>query len=254
MISQSIYRYYFFGTCLRFLQDAKAGRPIGEPVGAEGWIRFNLNKFFEYLDEFEMHVTRRAATELRRFRDDIAIRPAEDRLSKEEANELSKLVSDLRKTLEAELQGYNAYIVTPKRLDVHRLLSDVPSLFSPGAYSKLNEIAKYDLQEAGKCIAFERPTAAAFHLLRATEAVVRDFYCTLVRRNRVRLFWGDMVSDLYKRRKAKAHENLLHHLDHIRVQFRNPTQHPEKIYDIQEVQDLWSLSADAVSRMASVIT
>ena len=46
---------------------------------------------------------------------------------------------------------------------------------------------------------------------------------------------------------------LLNNLDNIRQSFRNPTQHPEKIYDIQEVQDLWSLCVDVVNRMSSDI-
>ena len=38
------------------------------------------------------------------------------------------------------------------------------------------DIAKIDLAEAGRALAFELPTAAAFQLLRATEQVLRDFY------------------------------------------------------------------------------
>jgi len=44
------------------------------------------------------------------------------------------------------------------------------------------------------------------------------------------------------------------HLDHIRRSFRNPTQHPDKIYDIQEAQDLFGLCVDAVNRMSRSVT
>lgn len=62
--------------------------------------------------------------------------------------------------------------------------------------------------------------------------------------------WGPMVTHL-KKRKAKPipPATLLNNLDNIRVSFRNPTQHPEKIYDIQEVQDLFGLCVDVVNRM-----
>ena len=40
-------------------------------------------------------------------------------------------------------------------------------------------------------------------------------------------------------------------LDHIRSNFRNPTDHPEKIYDIEEVQDLLNVRCDAISRMVT---
>jgi hypothetical protein len=56
-----------------------------------------------------------------------------------------------------------------------------------------------------------------------------------------------MVEHLRKRSDAPP-RSLLDGLDNIRHNFRNPTQHPEAIYDIQEAQDLLSLSLDAVGR------
>src|SRR5262249_30309736 len=146
-----------------------------------------------------------------------------------------------------------AYVVTPKILDVQRLLGNVSILFAPGVFQKLPEIAKRDYSEAGKCIAFERPTAAAFHLLRGTESVLRAFYCHLAKRRRVSMMWGPIVQDLQKRKRAAIHLDLLNHMDHIRTSFRNPTQHPEKVYDIHEAQDLWSLCVDATNRMAKAL-
>ena len=66
--------------------------------------------------------------------------------------------------------------------------------------------------------------------------------------------WFAMVEELRKKRKTKAHVPLYDHLDHIRVNFRNPTQHPDKTYDIDEVQDLWSLGVDVVNRMAGALS
>ncbi len=61
--------------------------------------------------------------------------------------------------------------------------------------------------------------------------------------------WGPMIISLRKRKKSRPPDVLLNNLDNIRVSFRNPTQHPEKIYDIQEAQDLFGLCVDVVSRM-----
>ncbi len=57
-----------------------------------------------------------------------------------------------------------------------------------------------------------------------------------------------MVEGLKKRRSSPPVE-LLNNLDNIRTSFRNPTQHPDKVYDIQEAQDLFGLSIDVVNRM-----
>ena len=51
--------------------------------------------------------------------------------------------------------------------------------------------------------------------------------------------WGPMVDSLRKR-KTRVSKPLLDNLDNIRYSFRNPTQHPEKTYDIEEVQDLFN--------------
>jgi hypothetical protein len=245
-------QYYWFGTCLRYLQDAKAGRKIGTPESGE--VLGNLARFFNYLDRYELQVTKRAASSLRDFHKALQSRPPAGRLTRVEAKKLETIITALRHTLEAELRGFRAFVVTPKRMETRRLLADVPSLLAPGSFQKMPDVAQHDFTEAGKCLAFERSTAVAFHLLRSTESVLRAFYSHLVRRGRCELMWGPMVQDLQRRRRvAGPHGDLLKHLDHIRRSFRNPTQHPEKIYDIQEVQDLWGLCVDAVNRMASAL-
>ncbi len=250
MIRRSIHHYYWFGTCSRYLQDALVGHPIRTKAG--GGIRHNIDAFFRYLDELDLVVTRRVSRELSEFADAL---PDDEgaTLSQEQSVRLMEIMGHVRRTLDAEIKGFEAYIVTPKRIDVSKLLNDTPSLLAPGVHSKLPEIAQFDLAEAGKCIAFERPTAAAFHILRGTEAVLVAFYEAIVRQKRVDRMWGPIVSDLKKRKKARPYEVLLNNLDNIRLSFRNPTQHPERIYDIHEVQDLWALCIDAINRMARAL-
>ncbi len=248
MIPMSLYRYYHFGICVRYLQDAQAGYKLGD--AESGHLIYNLTAFFNYLETLGLDVTRRASSTLKALSDELSKLDPEATFSEQQASKLRALVREIRTTLDAELQGLDAYVVTQKRLDVLKLLNDVPLLLSPYVYQVLPYIAQEDLEEAGKCIAFERPTAAAFHLLRGTEAVLREFYCTLVRKNRCALMWGPILTDLRKRRKAKQHLTLLANLDNIKDSFRNPTQHPEKIYNTDEVQDLWGLCIDAINRMA----
>ncbi len=249
MRAQNIHRYYWFGTCVRYLQDVHEGQLVGHRSDRT-YVKYNLEVFFQYLDELGLQVTERAAVNLRDVLLELEDKEPDARLTRAEAGTLSKAATETRKTLEAEIQGLEAYVVTPKRLDVKRLIDDPGSLFAPKVFGKLPSLAQYDLSEAAKCIAFERSTAAAFHILRATEDVLRDFYKALARQKRVDLMWGPMVSDLKKRPKAKKHQVLLAHLDNIRLSFRNPTQHPEATYDIHEVQDLWGLCVDAINRMA----
>ena len=248
MQSKQISRYIYFGTALRYLQDVKAGWNVHN----EGMVLENVKSFFDFLQEFNLPVTQRAAYALEQFRDKLAQSDSDHELTSDEASELNKIMDNLRNTLFAEALGNVAFIVTDKRIDVNKLLTDIPSLMAPNVFGSLLDIAQYDFIEAGRCIAFELPTAAAFHLLRGTEAVLRQFYCSIVKRGRVEILWGPMVQHL-RSRKARLPSPLLDNLDNIRRSFRNPTQHPEKIYDIQEVQDLFGLCIDVVNRMIALL-
>lgn len=246
MQSVPVYRFWQFGTNVRYLQDAREGYAIHHKSG----ILPNIAVLFKRLDELELRVTARAAKPLRNIEEELKGTPADAKLTGAQATKLSKAIGDLRQTMEAELKGINAYTISPKRLDVEKLLEDVASLFAPEAFEALTAVAKYDLSEAAKCVAFERPTAAAFHLMRATEETLRSYYCHFVRRDRLNpMLWYPMVQALQKHRRAKANDALHRNLDNIRLSFRNPTQHPDKVYDIQEAQDLFGLCVDVINRM-----
>ena len=251
----TLHEYFWFGTCVRYLQSVNAGEPIHEPPESSGagFVLFNLDQLFSHLADLNLKVTTRAAWRLRPLRDELAASEQLAKLTLDQANRLRLLIKELRLTIEAELQGLDAFVPTPKRLDVRALMDDVSQLFAPGIFAKLPVVARVDLSEAGRCLAMERPTAAAFHMLRGTEAVLRAFYHTLAKRKRNATMWGPIVADLRRRRSANEQSIVLNHLDHIRVAFRNPTAHPEKFYDIQEAQDLWSICADAINRMALVL-
>lgn len=244
MNRQPIYRFYFFGTCERFLQDAHENMSMDPNDGIPG----NIRSFFGYLDELGLAVTRRVARpRLTAFLQSIEGQAA---LSAQKAAELQRIMAEIRTTLDAELEGVEAYTPTPKRLDLRHLLETIGSLFAPTTYDVLPEIARYDFAEAGKCIAFERPTAAAFHILRGTESTLRFYYEQMIRQNRIpSRMWGPIVQDLRLRPRTREYDVLNNHLDNIRNSFRNPTQHPEATYDIHEVQDLWSVCVDVVNRM-----
>jgi hypothetical protein len=98
-------------------------------------------------------------------------------LSVEEVVAIKEASYQVQTVMFSEAQGVFAHVTSDKRFAVDRLLNDVASLMSPGIYDALPDVARYDFGEAGRCIAFEAPTAAAFHLMRGTEDVLKYFYC-----------------------------------------------------------------------------
>lgn len=250
MEAHSIFEYYVFGTCTRYLQDALPGTLIH----GRGKILHNIKKFLDNLANLNLHVTTIAARGLVSLQMELSKLNKDERLSPSHVNKLRRIMLAIRKTLGAELQRVEAFSVTPKRIDVTKLIDDVPSLFAPGIFNILPDIARYDFNEAGKCIAFERSTAAAFHSLRGTEGFLKHFYCSLIRQKRIKKFmWGPIVEDLRRRPKTKKYETLNNNLDNIRNSYRNPTQHPEMIYDIHLAQDLFNLCTEVVNRMGRIL-
>ncbi len=209
-----------------------------------------LNEARKNLEELGLPVTLRAGADLWQIKDELAEADDDAALSAEQANRMSTAGTRLWDTLKAEMGGKMAYVTSDKRYDVTRLLGDVASLMGEGAFDRLPPIARVDMNEAGICIAFERPTAAAFHLMRAVEATLRHFYACWVRRGRIGepWNWGNVVADMRKKTKPPPPE-LLDQLDNMRRNFRNPTQHPEKIYTVDEAQDLFAAAVDVMNRM-----
>jgi hypothetical protein len=234
----------------------------GWALHAEGGVADNVADLLARLEQYEFFVTHEVGWELWLLRDnwlaELAEHEGDDQwrasrlVSDKELADIRRIGAVIRETLLAESRGKVAYIASDKRYTVTKLMTSIGSLMGKGVYDKLPDLAKYDFEEGGKAIAFDLPTAAAFHILRGTEAVLRDFYQRVVRRDRIAepRMWAAMVADLRKKTKAPP-VGLLDNLDSLRKHYRNPTQHPEKVYDSDEAQDLLALAIDSVNRMAA---
>ena len=101
----------------------------------------------------------------------------------------------------------------------------------------LQERAKNDIVEAGKCLAFRLSTASAFHVCRAIETGIDQYYEALaghaykVSPSGGNNNWGAKTEALVK---AGADEKVTEFLTHIRKQYRNPVTHPEVLVDEYE--------------------
>jgi hypothetical protein len=248
MLEKNIEKFIFFGTALRYLQDVEKGYPAR---GNEaGWfVLENIEEFLRQLDELQLAVTSRAfaSTSLRKVKEELK-ELGEKPILEERAKRIREIMKELRPTLEAEAQGMIAYVLSERRFRIDHLIKSPSLLFASEVYDRLSDFAQKDFAEAAKCLAFERPTAAAFHMLRAIEALLRDYYCKKIRRKRTTLMWGPIIQAMRAapRRFPKV---IVSQLDHIREAFRNPTAHPDKVYDIDEAQDLLAICIDATNRI-----
>jgi hypothetical protein len=251
-----LYPYILLGDSMRFLRNVREGLSIKQTHDPNDLsLNDHMDRIFGELGKMKLTVTHEAF--LGEF-GDISYefyelpKDSKETLTKQQANIIIQGMKLITSILKYESTKLRAYIVAEKRLPVEKLLSDVASMFGKNVFEALPDLAQYDFKQAGKCIAFEVPTAAAFHTLRGTEGVLRSYYAALVPTDgkRSNLLWGAIVLELRNMKTDLPAKELLDNLDNIRTSFRNPTQHPEKVYDLDEAQDLFNLCVDVVNRMA----
>lgn len=148
----------------------------------------------------------------------------------------------------AELATLPAYFVRQKPpYNTSSLLDHGESLMPSELLSKV-PTAIFDVQEAGKCLAFELGTAAAFHLFRALESVVRAFHkdvCHGASEPKQRNL-GVYIRAL---EKGGADAKVVAALKQIKDLHRNPIAHPEAAIGLEEAMNIAGLVRSAVASM-----
>ncbi|WP_439638546.1 hypothetical protein [Nevskia sp.] len=159
--------------------------------------------------------------------------------------------SKFETVLAEELNILDTYSIAQKgAYSTSELIANAEVMFSLSVLAKLPALAVRDIREAGKCLAFETTTAAAFHILRAVEAVLLSYYEKILGAKpgaRMRN-WGVYIGTL--RKSGKADEKILDFLDHIRNSYRNPVAHPEAVLGVEEVMVLLGVAVGAITQMA----
>lgn len=245
--------YMLLGSSIRYLLDVREGLPVHRaPNKKEMSLLSHFSRVEISLENSELKVAKRAfQQEFSAIKVTLNAYPKDGILSQKDAVAISEAMRAVADILKYEIANLQAYVISEKRLPTDKLIANVSGLFGKDVYRVLPDIAQYDFSQAGKCVASETPTAAAFHCLRGTESVLRSYYLALLpNSNSNLLLWGPMVTELRKMTSDNPQKELLDNLDNIRVSFRNPTQHPEKRYDIDEAQDLFNLCIEVVNRMA----
>jgi hypothetical protein len=82
----------------------------------------------------------------------------------------------LEKVLLSEAKTKKFYALPASRYNSFYLMESPESFLSAGAFLKLSEMAKFDFTSACRCLLYGEATASAFHILRATEEVLRLYY------------------------------------------------------------------------------
>lgn len=166
---------------------------------------------------------------------------------------VTSALNEFETVLTAEMNVCNAYFVTKKRgYDVSDLIGNAETLFPYALVAKVPE-AVPDIQQAGKCIAFEIPTAAGFHLMRALELVLR-LYFDVVGKGEPRPATnnlGDYLRLMTDKNLGDA--KLVAVLRQIKDLHRNEFIHPETTLTLDEAIALLGISQSAIVYMLAAL-
>lgn len=167
-----------------------------------------------------------------------------------EINTLHSAYTKFETILISELQSLSSYVVTKKGgFDIEAMVDAGKMFFSKDLETKVPS-AISDLEQAMRCIAFEVPTAAGFHLHRANEAVLRAYWDHVTggakrpKQNNM----GVYLAELEK--LNKGNKSVRAHLQSIKDFHRNPLMHPEQSLEtVEEAIDLMAAIRCAIGYM-----
>lgn len=157
----------------------------------------------------------------------------------------------LEPVLLSELSSATTFIVSPKGgFDAQRLVERPADLFPQSLPNKVPG-AMQDITDGCKCMAYELWTATAFHLHRANEAVLREYFDMVAgkgRRPKIRT-----MSSMVKRMTDDkvGDQNILAGLNNLIVFHRNPVAHPG--YHIPDSETTFSLYAAVRAAMGYML-
>ena len=167
------------------------------------------------------------------------------------ANAITDALKEMESVLSNDMPGIAAYLVSKKGIySTDDLVASAELALLPTVREMLPEQAIGDLQDAGRCLAYELGTACAFHLWRAVETAVAVYYQALTKSSfsadKVQRNWGAYIRALEKK---GADPKITTFLEHVKDNYRNPQTHPDEVVAIDEAQALFGVALTSIHQL-----
>ena len=172
----------------------------------------------------------------------------DDRISEDQQARITKALEEFETIFEAQVPIEYTYLIEQLRgYSMPLLVDSAEQNFTPTLLASIGSEVIKDIREAGRCLAFELPTAAGIHMMRAFEKVFRRFY-------RASLGNEPGTSDIFRLIKnlqddPRSDPKTLSIIDQIRHLHRNPLAH-EVFLEMDEAVELFDIAKSAITAMA----
>lgn len=214
-----------------------------------------FKKFLHETEKIPLPDSRKSAEQLLAKLSETAKRPVDPkRLITQDEALLFFLMTEFLEAFDREHRNIDVFTVTPKGLyDTRLLVEKTEEKFPKNVRQHFSDMMIYDLRQAGRCLAFEVPTACAFHIFRFTEALTLLYYEKLAKQS-----WslqkrdlGAYITELEK--LPKVNRDVTTRLNEIRKFERNPTMHPEHIIPLERSPILFEMCTGVIFGMGEEI-
>lgn len=257
----NVYQFYRLGMILHPITSVEEGTSLQQWLwpfyNAKVWLKYLLND-----NLVEIVVSRGPAAQLLGAievvlpGEDYSSQPPADperKITFSEAYDIKRALESFETVLSAELATVDTYVVAKKGIySTADLIERAEYALDEDCRAVIPEHAVTDFNQSGRSLAFELPTGAGFHSMRATEAVLREYWL-LIKRPPAGTKPPEMAVCINELRAAGEDPKLMDILDHVRDLHRNALMHPEVFLTTPEALRLFDISKSAISAMSGRI-
>jgi len=178
-----------------------------------------------------------------------------------ERRKLVDSITQLEVQLMYELDAMPIWFVTKRRAySVDVLINNAELIFDQNVIPLFAPRTVKDIREAGRAIAFELPTAAGFHSVRAVEGVARNYYRAIGgTRPTDDLPLGPVTNEIRKQRDLFQNAGSIDAEDSIHIVietlarlnnvYRKPISHPDMVLDLPAAINVFDSGKSAIELM-----
>lgn len=164
----------------------------------------------------------------------------------------------------AELQTLATYHAAQKgNYSTTGLIEQAENVLPASTRGKIGSNIVEEIRQSGRCLAFDNSTASGFHIIRAMEAVMHDYYvfvCKPASEEKLDS-WAEYISALYKltqdtKVKKSIREDVkrvIALLQLIKDQDRNLIMHPEVFLTPDDAHKLFEIAKGAIIAMTDTL-
>ncbi|MDQ8038296.1 MAG: hypothetical protein REI12_12800, partial [Pedobacter sp.] len=166
MLAQDSYEYIKIGLALRLLRNANKSYTSTFVIDVLKDLKGVLEKA-----DFAVSIAFTKSSEYEEIEAGLGALEENSEVGEVLCKKITTHSTKMESVVFAEALTKKIYVLPSRRFNTDVLLNHPDRLLKDGLFERLEDIAQSDIASACRCILFGEATAAAFHILRATESV-----------------------------------------------------------------------------------